>query len=479
MNYLVATEAFADDERLSPPTTKRQGKFVSFLVNAYYIEPSRRIKEERGNTSDNNSFSHLTFRDSFFSADVAEVVGRVAEEALLLDQIHVQEKPPFRLIERPLLVPAMLGSLLRRLLLCESGIFVSTTTLDNWLSLALGTRICLARHWLDADYRIQRALRTSRAGRLVEERGACETDVRAIRLQTKRGGVLYSLWDDTYQVLCAQLGDNPPSPQVAQSLISNAAEASVVLCRKVDAVLGRREPPVNDSSFTLYAAAECEICSCVTFHCFFREIETEFRQLVNSRGKRETCAAVMRNCFVGSLNAFTMNRYDVKKAAAVFSALDAIAWIADGKCLAKSHDLRTVGVHVQPGYVERAVILGCDPVYGIIKETAERAASKSLLIEKAHFSGMDTSAISLSAMYSYSRPQLAASGERVHTDDAAPPNSTAGQAGDDWTGYYNFVELTLDDAESDLATYILSAEQQAVKRRIVVDLSLHKRQRAK
>ncbi|KPA85467.1 hypothetical protein ABB37_01760 [Leptomonas pyrrhocoris] len=475
MDVFPQQEEFLQEGR-TVPLWKKQGEFVRFLVNTYYVEPNKLIEEEKG-VSHRNELSGLPFHDFPFGDDVAKVLGRIAEEAVILDQKHVQEKLPFCILEKPLAVPAMIGVLLQCFFFEEYGVFISSTTFDIWASKALGFEIHLSRVWLDAECHVHRALLCSSAKRLVNQRSARETGIHAMNLQSRSGGPLHRMWNYTYGLLCAELSVTPLQREDSDELFLQAMKGSIILRQNLEAALRSQNFDKASPTGILYSTAEPELCACATYHVCFRTFESVFNKQTNTREKRLCSANVMQYFFHGCLNAFTFNRYDQKKIPSSFETLDSVAVLADGKRMTTRRNLKATGMSALPTYLQRVQLLSYDHISGEVVSSTNCNTFKPSINDSNKFSEMDSTAIDVNAMYSFCSNEHTEEGKKPDSDDTALKQSSPQEARSDRENYSRFTTFFLERTDDDCAKYILSEEERNAKKLIYSQLYGHKRRR--
>ncbi|KPI89125.1 hypothetical protein ABL78_1769 [Leptomonas seymouri] len=475
MEAFPPQEQFLQERRTSS-LWKKQEEFVRFLVNAYYVEPSKIMEKEKRSTR-SGAFSDLLCRDFSFGDDIAQIIGRIAEEVALLGQKHVQDKPPFSILEKPLLVPAMIGSLLQFFFIEMYGVFISSTTFDSWASRALGFEIRLSRVWLEAEYRVYRALLNSNAKRLVTQRSARETGVHAIHLQSQNGGSLHLLWNITYRLLCTKFSVEHLRLVDVDKLFLQAIENSITLRKNLEEELKSPSSSISSVVSTFYAVAEPELCSCIAYHSCFRAFESIFKKETNTRDKKMFSADIMQAFFHECLNAFTFNRYDDKKLTSVFETLDAVALLADGKHIVTRQNLAAAGAPTLPTYLQRAQLLSCDLISREIASSTKGIILKSSIIESTKFTEMDTTAIDINAVYSFGSVELLEHESKTERDGKALIHNSVLNGCDDQENYSKFTTLLIEGEGDDCAKYILSEKERTAKKQIYQKMYSHKRQR--
>ncbi|CAC9502383.1 conserved hypothetical protein [Leishmania infantum JPCM5] len=445
----------------------KQADFAAFLVNEYFIKPSKQLEEAR--QDDTNGLLPLVSLDCLLpSGDIDKIVGHICEETHLIEERHIQQRKPFRILEKPLLIPAMLAALLHRILFEKAGVFISSTTFDLWASTALGFPARTSRLWLDACAKVEEALEESSVKQLLRKRSASDTGIHAIKRQADSKGALFSLWCSACSMLCASLTSPLLSMETCQEHFTQAVGRSISFRKDIESktssvMYGRGAP-----GFNIHAAGEPELCSCLVFHSFFRQLETLFHRAIDSKVKMNVSAHISFAVFVGCLNAFTYYRYSANKAGSMCRLLDTVAHVADGKSLTHQFDLKSVEVRQLSRYVQRASVLSSDEVFSGISHRRARkeswASSASIL---PRFSEMNYSTIRMTEIYPFSMvaamgPELDDMGGcSVSTDVRVHPEDEDDE---------NFVEMTtiyLDESGDERCTqYILSAEEAASKRQV-------------
>lgn len=445
----------------------KQADFAAFLVNEYFTKPSKQLEEAR--KDDTNGLLPLVSLDCLLQiGDIDKIVGHICEETHLIDERHVQQRKPFRILEKPLLIPAMLAALLHRILFEKAGVFISSTTFDLWASTALGFPARTSRLWLDACAKVEEALETSSVKELLSKRSASDTGIHAIKKQAGSKGALFSLWCNACSLLCASLASPLLPMETFQEHFSQAVERSISFRKDIEsktssALYGKGAP-----GFNLHAAGEPELCSCLVFHSFFRQLEMLFHRTIDSKAKMNVSAHISFAVFVGCLNAFTYYRYSANRAESMYRLLDTVAKVADGKSLTYRFDLKGVGVRHLSRYVQRASVLSSDEVFSGI---SHRRARKELWASPAPilpcFAEMNYSTISMTGIYPFS---MVAAADPELDDMGGCSDSTDVGVHPECDDYENFVEMTtifLDESGDHRCTqYILSAEEAAVKRQI-------------
>ncbi|CAG9577173.1 conserved hypothetical protein [Leishmania major strain Friedlin] len=445
----------------------RQADFAAFLVNEYFIKPSKQLEEAR--QDDTNGLLPLVSLDCLLqSGDIDKIVGHICEVTHLIDERHVQQRKPFRILEKPLLIPAMLAALLHRILFEKVGVFISSTTFDLWASTALGFPARTSRLWLDACAKVEEALENSSVKQLLCKRSASDTGIHAIKKQADSKGALFSLWCSACSMLCASLATPLLSIEACQEHFSQAVERSISFRKDIESkgsstLYGKSAP-----GFNLHAAGEPELCSCLVFHSFFRQLEMLFHRAIDSKVKMNVSAHISFAVFVGCLNVFTYYRYSASKAESMYRLLDTVAQVADGKSLTHQFDLKSVEVRHLSRYVQRASVLSSDDVFS---EISHRRARKESWASPAsvlpRFAEMNYSTICMTRIYPFS--MVAATGPELDDMGGCSDSTDVGvhpECEDD----ENFVEMTtifLDESGDERCTqYILSAEEAAVKRQV-------------
>lgn len=399
MNAFSFENGFVEQEQ-GGSVGKKQAEFVRFLVNAYYIKPNILVDEAK-RLAHPDASSRIAFRDFTFNDETALAVGRIAEAAKLLDDKHVQEKPPFSVVEKPLLIPAMIGALVKSFFFEEYGVFISSTTFEVLASRSCGFAMHLSRVWLDAEYRVQQALLRSTVSRFASTRTACETGLYTIKLQSRKTAPLHSLWGETYRLLCNKLHANSLEHEAAETLFSQAIKSALDLRKKVDACLRESSSLALPAINVLYSVAEPELCACVAYHACYCKLEKTFKKVINSGEKKRISAAMMQVFFHGCLNSFTFNRYDSEKAQQLFETLDAVAALAVNKRAAPQQNLMDFIPEVQPTYLQRTQPICCDSISGEVVPLLTSTKLRTSVYGVFRLMELDTSTIKMGAMYPF------------------------------------------------------------------------------
>jgi hypothetical protein len=475
-------EAFPSDnyylkEECGGSVWRKQGDFVAFLVDTYYVEPSRIIEEERLSGL-SGVFSCLPYRRFSFGNDVAKIIGRIAEEALLLNQKHVQDKPPFSILEKPLAVPAMIGSLLQHYFFEEHGIFVSSITFDSWASRALGFEIRLTRAWLSAEFHVQQALLNTSAKRLVTARGALDAGTHAIALLSRKGAPLHSLWIDACSLLSTKCNTRRCRPETKEAYFEEAMKEALALREIVDKALKCANPLDYAACHILYSTAEPELCACVTYYACFRRFELLFGDTVTSRDEKAASASLMKDFFHGCINCFTFNRYNHKKATSLFGTLDAVGVLAEKRHLTSQQSLKLVSTPSPPTYLQRTQPLSCDHISGSIISSFLQKVCQPVSHHSVTFSEMDTSAMNVRTMYSFVLGEHNNCNGNDDHETTAQENGFMSLRNADWVDYSLFTDVKLKTSDADCGRYVLNETERNAKTLVYAKLHGHKRPRA-
>ncbi|KAK7200996.1 hypothetical protein NESM_000159000 [Novymonas esmeraldas] len=449
------------------PAFHKQADFAAFLVTEYFTKPSKQLEQTRHD--DTNGLLPLVSFDSLLpGGDIEQAVGLLCDETHLIDDRHVQVRRPFRVLEKPLLVPAVLAALLHRVLLEKAGVFLSSTTFDLWASTALGFPARVSRLWLDACARVDDAMQRSSLNRFPYRQSAAHTGIHAIKTQASPRGVLFRLWSNACSALSSALGSAFVSAEWCHEHFSQAIERAIRFRREIASSKGTAHRDGRAWGVNLHAAGEPELCSCVVFHAFFRQLGMLFQDAVTSKGMLDSSAQLTSALFVGCLNAFTYYRYSSAKAECLYKLLDTVADVTDGKRLACQFDLKSVTAPQASSYLDRATVLSCDEVFGEILHRRPRKEPRMVVTGALPpFAEMNSSAISIDNIFPFSGV-------------AAPDGQAEGAGGDGDTGFTevlsdseedaNYAELTtviLDTSGDDVcAPYLLSSEEAAVKRQV-------------
>ncbi|KAG5498229.1 hypothetical protein JIQ42_03033 [Leishmania sp. Namibia] len=464
------------EDHTTPPYHK-QADFAAFLVNEYFTKPSKQMVKARN--EDTNGLLPLVFFDSLLpGGDIERTVGHICEETRLIDERHVQHRKPFYVLEKPLIIPALLAALLHRILFEKAGITISSTTFDLWASTALGFPARISRLWLDACSQVEEALEKCSVRQLLSKRSASDTGIHAIKTQADPKGVLLSVWCNACLMLCTLLASPPFPMQTCHEHFGQVIERAVNFRKEIasktsSALFGEKAIGVN-----LHAAGEPEMCSCLVFHSFFRQLETIFHHAIDSKAKMNASAQILCSVFLACLNAFTYYRYIPSKAESMYKLLDTVAQVTDGRSLAYRFDLKSVEVPQLSRYVQRAAVLSSDEVFGGIsyREREETWSSPGGTLPS--FSEMNYSAISIGDIYPFFRA-TPASPDEDKIDEWS--DSTVLQVHPESEVDESFVETTtifLDSSEdAKCLPYILSAEEAAAKRQVHERLYGGKRRR--
>ncbi|KAG5474311.1 hypothetical protein LSCM1_03091 [Leishmania martiniquensis] len=459
------------------PEYHKQADFAAFLVNEYFTKPSKHLVEAR--YDDTNGLLPLVLFDSLLpGGDIERTVGHICEETRLIDERHVQQRKPFHILEKPLLIPALLAALLHRILFEKAGVIISSTTFDLWASTALGFPARISRLWLDACSKVEEALGKSSVRQLLSKRSACDTGIHAIKMQADSKGVLLSVWCNVCSILCTSLAGHSLAIDTYQEHYDRAIECAVSFRQEIASKTSSDLHGTKAAGFNLHAAGEPELCSCLVFHSFFRQLETIFHDAVNSKVKMNESANVMCCAFLACLNAFTYYRYTASKAESIYKLLDTVAEVTDGRCLDYRFDLKGVEVPQLPRYVQRASVLSSDEIFNRISYRAQKERCPSLGCMLPPFFEMNYSAISMRDIF----PFCSVASESPVKDKMGewcaftPPDLHLESEDDD-----SFVEMTTIflDASGDekCLPYILSAEEATVKREVQERLFGGKRRR--
>ncbi|CAJ1028590.1 hypothetical protein, conserved [Leishmania lindenbergi] len=449
------------------PAYHKQADFAAFLVNEYFTKPSKQIEKAR--YDDTNGLLPLMSFDCLLpSGDIERIVGHICEETHLIDERHVQHRKPFHILEKPLLIPAILAALLHRILFEEVGVTISSRTFDLWASTALGFPARTSRLWLDASAQVEEALESSSVKQLLSKRSACDTGIHAIKKQASPKGVLFSLWRNACSMLCASLVRPLFSTETCQEHFSQAINRSIGFRRELASKMSSALHGKGAACFSLYAAGEPELCSCVVFHSFFRQLEALFHGVIDSKLKMNISAHISCAVFVGCLNTFSYYRYSASKAESMYKLLDIVAEVTDGKSVAYRFDLKSIEVPQMSRYVQRATVLSSDEVFsGILYRRARKETSASSACTLPRFTEMNYNAISITDIY----PFCMETGTGAESDEMGEcSDHTDLEVHPEPEDEGNFVEMTtifLDAAGDDRCLqYILSAEEVAVKKQL-------------
>ncbi|KAG5500403.1 hypothetical protein JKF63_03495 [Porcisia hertigi] len=458
-----------------------QADFAAFLITEYFIKPSKQIEDVR--EDDTHGLLPLVSLDALLpNCDIEKVAGRICDETHLINERHVQRRKPYHILEKPLIIPAILAALLHRILFEKAGIIISSTTFDLWASKALGFPARTSRLWMNACAHVEEALKTSSVKELLSKHNAYESGVHAIKRQASSKGLLFPLWSNACSTLCASLGVPLLSTETYRMHFDQAIECAISFRKEIASKTSSSLREKGASGFNLHAAGEPELCSCVVFHSFFRKLEILFCGVINSKVKINVSAQVSCAVFVGCLNAFTYYRYSASKAETVYKLLDTVAQVTDGRCLAYRFDLKSVGVPDLPGYLQRAAVLSSDEVFsGILQRGVRKVPRISSACTLPRFADMNCSAINMAETYSFcsltaARPQsneLCGCSESVWLD--GHPDSEEEEE------EQSFLETTtiILDAVGDekCSQYLLSPEEAAAKRQVHEKLYGGKRER--
>ncbi|GET89996.1 hypothetical protein, conserved [Leishmania tarentolae] len=443
-----------------------QADFAAFLVTEYFMKPCKQLNMRQDDT---NGLLPLVSLDGLLpSGDIDKIVGRICEQTHLIDDKHVQQRKPFRILEKPLIIPAMLAVLLHRIVFEEAGVFISSLTFDLWASTALGFPARTSRLWLDACAKVEEALEKSSVKQLLSKRSASDTGTHAIEKQADSKGVLFSLWCNACAGLCSSLATPSLSLETCQEHFGHAIEHSISLRKEIESKTTNALHAEGASRFNIHAAGESELCSCLVFHSFFRQLEMLFLRAIDSKAKMNVSAHILCAVFVGCLNSFSYYRYSAQKAESVYRLLDTVAQVADGKNLTHQFNLKSVEGRHLPKYLQRAYVLSSDEIFSMISHCRARNESWAPTAPASPcFAEMNFSTISMSDIYPFS--VVTAAGSEVE-DMGECSSSTNGGMDPECEEDENFAEMTTillgEGGDERCTQYILSAEEAAAKRQV-------------
>lgn len=474
-SYVLDDQHLVNEENLS--FRKRQGEFVQFLSNAYFLNPSK-AQDTENESEHSGALSSIAYPKITFSDDVASIAGRIAEEAVLLDQKHVQDTQPFALLEKPLLIPAMIGALLQRYLFEDYGLFVSSLTFESWASKALKMKIRLSRVWINADFRVQQLLQKASAKRLVSERNACETGVHAIKLQFRSGGPLQKLWNETAKLMGIKLKEKPFDQQKLDESFAASAQRAKDLRRAIDKLLKSKMCLRGGVASALYAAAEPELCACIVYYALSQELSALFKSTTQSKEDLAVSSQLMQYFFVGSLNVMTFNRYDTSSIESVIGTLDAVDFVASGEALAAPRKMQDVKLQEHTCYLDRVNLCSCDYVDGVLLSSSNKLHAASLPRTVPLFAQLDTTSLIYKSMFSFAGTKKDTSNfYLLHERENGCATDLNVENCEDWDNFSEPVEIALDVDDSLCSTFILSDDERKAKTLIYEKMYRLKRQK--